>query len=430
MLHCLSVLRLYRALSVKQQICSTVQRLTSTSRTFHTQHQMEHTMQNESVTTKVLKVDRDKFEDKELEPAVELLKKGEIVAFPTETVYGLGANALDDNAVKKIFKAKGRPSDNPLIVHISSMEMLRELVAPEAFPKEGSIASQICKTFWPGPLTILFKKSSRVADSVTAKLETVAVRMPSHPIASKLISLSNLPLAAPSANVSGRPSPTSAHHVLEDMKGRIPCIVDGGACDVGVESTVIDLNSTPPLILRPGGITFEKLQKFVPDIQIYEKKVHGTHLEQAPPTPGLKYTHYSPSARVILFEEPSNVQQLMNDVLNKFKEEISNGKRVAIINTHSTFTYPSDLKVFQAPNGVAEDGVKQDGSTNRDFAIYRLGDEVHPDVIARGLFKALRDLDSLKVDVILMEGISERAEGLAVMNRIRKAASVIVPATS
>jgi L-threonylcarbamoyladenylate synthase len=260
--------------------------------------------------------------------------------------------------------------------------MLKELVHPDHFPKPGDTTSKLTEKFWPGPLTILFKKSDKVAARVTAGLDFVAVRMPSHPVAKKLIEESNLPLAAPSANKSGRPSPTLAIHVLEDLKGRIPIIIDGGPANVGVESTVVDLNRNPPLILRPGGVTFEQLRELVPSIQVYEKSVHGTELEKQPPTPGLKYTHYSPTAKVVLFEEGNNMQER---VAKRIQEEklLSKSCNIAVIQTHKSFHYDKETMGVQ---------------------IYHLGDESSPDVIASGIFKALRDLDNVNANLVLVEG--------------------------
>jgi len=249
------------------------------------------------VTTQIIKIDKDKLESHldDFKYPTQLIHEGQVVAFPTETVYGLGANALDASAVKKIFLTKKRPADNPLIVHVSSEEMLAPLVSeiPDG-------ARVLMKEFWPGPLTILFPTSDRVPPEVTCGQPTVAIRMPVHPIARKLIELSNVPIAAPSANLSGRPSPTSADHVYQDLKDRCACIIDGGECDVGLESTVVDLKRKK--ILRPGGVTLEQLQKFVPGIEVYSQEKDTEGLVSAPPTPGLKYRHYSPQAQVFLIE--------------------------------------------------------------------------------------------------------------------------------
>jgi len=240
-----------------------------------------------------------------LNKAAQLLKNGEVVAIPTETVYGLAGNALDKNVVPKIFKAKNRPSDNPLIVHISSLKMLKQLLPNGEIPER---YIPVINKYWPGPLTIILPKSSKVPDVVTGGQQTMAVRFPKHPIARALISLCGFPLAAPSANSSGKPSPTLASHVYNDLSGKIPLIIDGGACNLGVESTVLDGIRTPPAILRPGSVTFEKL-RVVPgmeNVQVYRRDFVDKKLEQVPTTPGMKYRHYSPDAEVILIESNVN----------------------------------------------------------------------------------------------------------------------------
>lgn len=233
-----------------------------------------------------------------LRRAAELLQQEEVVAIPTETVYGLAANALSASAVRKIFAAKQRPSDNPLIIHISSLDMLRAL-----YPDGSSIPpiyTPILARHWPGPLTILLPRSPLVPEAVTCGQPTMAVRLPSHPVARTLIALCGFPLAAPSANSSGRPSPTLAHHVLEDLKGRLPLIIDGGACSSGLESTVLDALRQPPAILRPGGVTYEQLRQLegLAGLQVYRRDFVDSQLEAAPSTPGMKYRHYSPDAKV------------------------------------------------------------------------------------------------------------------------------------
>jgi len=236
-----------------------------------------------------------------LKKAAKLLEEGEVVAIPTETVYGLAGNALDKNVVPKIFKAKNRPSDNPLIVHISSLKMLKQLLPDGKIPEK---YIPVIHKYWPGPLTIILPKSSKVPDVVTAGQKTMAVRFPKHPIARALISLCGFPLAAPSANSSGKPSPTLASHVYNDLSGKIPLIIDGGACNLGVESTVLDGIRTPPAILRPGSVTYEKLRKVkgMENVQVYRRDFVDKKLEQVPTTPGMKYRHYSPDASVILIE--------------------------------------------------------------------------------------------------------------------------------
>lgn len=289
--------------------------------------------------------------------------------------------------------------------------MLSALVAPGAM--ENAVIDKLCKRFWPGPLTLLLPKSSQVPERVTAGQEMVAVRWPSHPVAQRLIQLSNRPIAAPSANVSGRPSPTTASHVKEDLNGKIPCIIDGGPTNFGVESTVVDVYHSPPLILRPGGITLEQLREVIPSIEVYEKKAHGTELEQKPATPGLKYRHYSPTAKVVLFEEQdgNRLRELVHKrVVSEFERNAET--KIGIIHTHATLTYNFNLHLSK--------------ELQANVVMHYLGDVDHPDVVAQGIFAALRELDSQKVDIIMIEGISEKNEGLAVMNRMRKAASEVV----
>eukprot|EP01126_Amoeba_proteus_P061583 TRINITY_DN8280_c0_g2_i1.p1 TRINITY_DN8280_c0_g2~~TRINITY_DN8280_c0_g2_i1.p1 ORF type:complete len:429 (+),score=76.48 TRINITY_DN8280_c0_g2_i1:120-1289(+) len=366
--------------------------------------------------TKIIKINPktvDSDEDDFRFP-VELLQRGEVVAFPTETVYGLGANALSSSAVSKIFSTKMRPFDNPLIVHVSNREMLRDIVAE--IPKE---AHQLIERFWPGPLTILFPKSPLVPNEYVCSLfsfteilkrvvcgqPTVAIRMPNHPVALKLISLANVPIAAPSANLSGRPSPTTADHVHADLNRRIHCIIDGGPTSVGLESTVLDINRK--LILRPGGITVEQLREYIPSLKVYSAKEDGENLMLSPPTPGLKYRHYSPSTRVLLLEG-IQMDKMRNFIITKFNSLAASSKRLGILHTHPT--------QFQFPESM---------TTSKSCVILTLSDGSAPEV-ARLLFSALREMDTKGVDLIIMEGISEQNEGLAVMNRIRKAASQIL----
>lgn len=236
-----------------------------------------------------------------IDKAVDCLKQGEAIGMPTETVYGLAANALDATAVSKIFAAKNRPQDNPLIVHVSSMDMLKSIMPNNTVPEA---YLPIIRQHWPGPLTIILPTSDKIPSSVTCGHPTVGVRFPSHPVARGLIEACGFPLAAPSANSSGKPSPTLASHVYHDLQGRIPLILDGGSCDIGVESTVLDALRTPPAILRPGGLTYEALKaiKGMENLQVYRKHFVDKELEMAPTTPGMKYRHYSPEAMVILID--------------------------------------------------------------------------------------------------------------------------------
>ncbi|KAJ3303942.1 hypothetical protein HDU76_005279 [Blyttiomyces sp. JEL0837] len=344
------------------------------------------------------------------------------IAFPTETVYGLGANALNPSSVSSIFAAKGRPSDNPLIVHISNLEMLKTLLPPNT--EIPSIYLPLLHKLWPGPLTILLPKGPQVPATVTAGHASVAVRMPQHPIALALISTCGFPIAAPSANTSGRPSPTRAQHVYDDLNGRIPLIIDDGiGCFGGVESTVLDGLSVPPVILRPGGVTVETIRGFkgFENVRVFKKDFVDAAMEAAPVTPGMKYKHYSPSVEVVLFEigesgasGSDHSMMMMNAIAKEGLNMIKNAKtsptntpviKVGLLRTTRT-PIPSEL----APHAIE----------------HFLGDATDPASVARELFNGLRSLESEGVVGILVEGIGEAREGLAVMNRLRKAAGRVV----
>ena len=324
--------------------------------------------------------------------AAAVLKCGGLVAFPTETVYGLGANALDSTAVLSVFSAKGRPADNPLIVHICDQEQLNSLcVVPEG-------GHALMDAFWPGPLTILCEKKSSVPDVVTAGLPTVAVRMPSHPVAQELLRVSGLPVAAPSANSSGRPSPTTAAHVLEDMNTKIPLIIDGGMCDVGVESTVLDLCHGEPVVLRPGGIT----PGMISSVLGREVKVAGSVLrplraDEAALSPGMRYKHYAPHAVVTLVEGPeSRVVPLLRKLYSQQREE---GIRSCVL----CFTeHMKDLE---------------------DCCPHDIGSSEDPSEIAHRLFDVLRKLDEEGMEAVFSEVIPPEGVGLVVMNRLGRAAA-------
>lgn len=237
--------------------------------------------------------------EEDIRKAAEILKNGGLVGMPTETVYGLAANALDGAAVAKIFKAKGRPMDNPLIVHIADFDDIKKFGLVSEIPQKAVLLAQ---NFWAGPLTIIMKKGDAVPDEVSAGLDTVAIRLPSHPVANALIRCSGLPLAAPSANLSGSPSPTTAKHVLDDMNGRIDAVLDGGVCDVGVESTVITLATEKPRLLRPGGITLEQLESVIGEVEVDEAVLNRLEDGKKAASPGMKYKHYAPAANVILLK--------------------------------------------------------------------------------------------------------------------------------
>lgn len=335
-------------------------------------------------------------------PAVDLLKSNQVVAIPTETVYGLAANALSPEACQRIYEAKKRPSDNPLIVHVSSIEMLKQVIEPTLFSdcfvkkiKNEPLVDRlrvVTETFWPGPLTLIVPKHLDIPSIVcgAGQLDTVAVRFPSHPVTLQIITSCGFPLAAPSANLSGRPSPTTALHVFEDLHDRIQLIVDAGACSLGVESTVLDITQPKPTILRPGSITIKQLRTILPDCEMYIPGMDGA-LEERPPTPGLKYRHYSPNAPVILCSTKEMADKFCTQHQDKFIIRLIYGDNV------------HDENVFTL------------AKLRTDYA-----------EIAQNLFAALRDADARRPDFIVAEACDEIDEGAAVMNRLVKAAHAIL----
>lgn len=339
----------------------------------------------EKITDLMTEDDRKKIQE-----AGCILKEGGLVAFPTETVYGLGADALNPEASKKIYAAKGRPSDNPLIVHISNMKALEGITAD--IPQK---ARQMAERFWPGPLTMIFSKNAQVPLETTGGLETVAVRMPNHPIALALIDAGGGYIAAPSANTSGKPSPTLAEHVAQDMNGRIPMILDGGAVGIGIESTIVDFSGDVPMILRPGYITPEMICEVIGEIRM-DPGLATDDPAVHPKAPGMKYKHYAPKADLIL------VNGAQEKVVKKINELVCeaerSGKRAGVIGTDET------CALYQA--GV----VKSIGSRKEE------------DTIARHLYGILREFDDLNVDMIYSESFSTPRIGQAIMNRMLKAA--------
>lgn len=326
-----------------------------------------------------------------MQEAGELIAEGELVAFPTETVYGLGGDALHPEAAKKIYAAKGRPSDNPLIVHIADYADL-ERVAREVPPQ----AKLLADAFWPGPLTMVVWKGDNVPYATTGGMDTVAVRMPNHPVALDLIRRSGRLIAAPSANTSGRPSPTEASHVAEDLSGRIAMILDGGPVGIGIESTIIDLTEETPMILRPGYITPKMLSAVLGEEVIIDPGIIAADDTTKPKAPGMKYKHYAPKADMIIVDgEKDAVIAKINALSMEAKQE---GKKVAVIATEETKDrYDADV-------------------------VLCMGKRDDEDSIAQHMYKILRDCDELKVQAIYSESFKTPRIGQAIMNRMLKAA--------
>jgi len=340
-----------------------------------------------------VKVNSDKPQTDRIRVAAKIINKGGLVAFPTETVYGLGADALSPDAVTRIFKAKERPPDNPIIVHIADKKDVYMLAhdVPDT-------AGKLMTEFWPGPLTLILKRSSLVPDVTVAGLNTIGIRMPSNKVALALIRESSTPIAAPSANRAGKPSPTTAQHVIDDLAGRIDVVLDGGPTRVGVESTVIDITTKVPQILRPGGTSLEQLKETLGRVGLHPavgamKRIKGGKVR----APGIKHRHYAPEAEMIL------VEGQRGSIVKRVKEltalSMADGKKVGILATDETVSnYDADV-------------------------LKSLGSRSNVDAIARNLFRLLREFDKEKVDIILAEGISSKGLGLAVMNRLRRAAN-------
>ena len=340
--------------------------------------------------TKVDIIKDIKKDIKFIEEAARVIKSGGIVAFPTETVYGLGANALEEEAVKKIFIAKGRPQDNPLIVHVCSKD-ISNLV--KKVPK---VAQELINKFWPGPLTIILEKKDIIPNMTSADLDTIGIRMPNSEIALKLIELSDRPIAAPSANISGRPSPTEVERCIDDLDGRVDYIIGGESSDIGVESTIIDCTVNPPLILRPGGITLEMLREIDSNIDIDKALKSKPSADLKPKAPGMKYRHYAPKAHLkIIRGKNEKTIEIIREMLENYIEKNS---EVAVLTTDE------NLNRFDKGN------------------IISLGSEKDLNQIAKNLFEALRKCDDLGVQYILCQGFEEKGVGVAIMNRLSKAA--------
>lgn len=345
--------------------------------------------------TVIKKIDANKVNSEELAEAGRIIREGGLVAFPTETVYGLGGNALDSKASGKIYSAKGRPSDNPLIVHVADFSEIDDIA--ESISEKAEI---LMKKFWPGPMTLVFKKTDKVPYETTGGLDTVAVRMPDNRAALELIRAAGVPIAAPSANTSGRPSPTKAEHVAEDMDGKIDMIIDGGQVGIGIESTIVDMSSDRPVILRPGYITKEMVENEIGEVDV-DKVVSARTVEEisggyVPKAPGMKYKHYAPRAELTMFE--GSEQAVSDEINRRIDHDIKNGKKSGIICTDETAdNYKSGL-------------------------VMSVGKRADEQTIAHNLYSVLRDFDKTDVDYIYSETFYDTGLGQAIMNRLIKAA--------
>ncbi len=325
-----------------------------------------------------------------LKQAAAIVRNGGLVGFPTETVYGLGANALDEDAVRSVFAAKGRPGDNPLIVHVSAMGEIPPLIRGE-MPE---MAKKLAAAYWPGPLTMIMPRSERIPDAVTAGMDTVGIRMPSNETARALIREAGCPIAAPSANRSGRPSPTTARHVLDDMDGRIPMILDGGACEVGLESTVLDVTGEVARVLRPGGVTPEMIAAVVGSVEVDGAVMRPLAQGEKPRSPGMKYRHYAPEGDLTIVQgEESAVASAICEMYD---------------------AYEKGAAILALPGHEKRYGVRR---------VYPLGSTGTVEGVAAGLFAALRLLDDEGVEHIFSEAVPADGLGLAVMNRLGRAAA-------
>lgn len=339
--------------------------------------------------TITLHLDPNHFDSNELKQAAQFIRENKTVIFPTETVYGLGANALSDEAVSKIFEAKGRPQDNPLIVHVSSIEMLESLILNPLDDK----SKKLINAYWPGALTLVLKHSDKVPNSVCANLDTVGIRMPDHPIALKLIELAGVPIAAPSANLSGKPSPTEAEHVLSDMMHRVDLIITASKSRIGLESTVLDMSTEIPTLLRPGGVTVSQIESIIGPIKI-DDAIHKT--VEKPKSPGMKYTHYAPNAPLTIYK--GTRENMILAIQKEVNQSNLNGLKCAVITCDENYNqYLDTLRIS-------------------------LGSIKKPDELASNLFESLRECDKNNVDIIFAEAFDESDIGLALMNRLKKAA--------
>lgn len=341
------------------------------------------------MNTKIVSIEPSEIDEEKIKQAARILKEGGLAAFPTETVYGLGADALNALAADKIYKAKGRPSDNPLIVHIG------DISAVDAIARDISeSARKLMEKFWPGPLTLILKKEDIVPLKTTGGLDTVAVRMPSHPVALALIRESGLYIAAPSANTSGKPSPTTGKHVADDLEGRIDMIIDAGAVGVGLESTIVDVTTSEPVILRPGYVTKEMLEQVIGEVR--EDKAF-TDADSRPKAPGMKYRHYAPKAELVIVD--GQIDLVIKEINRIAGEKINKGIKVGIIATQESLPFYKYGKVIS------------------------VGSRKNEDTIAHNLYSVLREFDETDVELIYCESFSNKNLGQAISNRLTKAAS-------
>ncbi|MCQ5141879.1 L-threonylcarbamoyladenylate synthase [Enterocloster bolteae] len=379
-------------------------------------------------TKRIIIEDRNHIKDKELKEAAGILRSGGLVAFPTETVYGLGGNALDEDAARKIYAAKGRPSDNPLIAHVSCVEEVAPLV--KEIPEAGR---KLMEAFWPGPLTMIFPKSEKVPYGTTGGLDTVAIRMPDDPVANRLIALAGVPVAAPSANTSGRPSPTTADHVWQDMNGRIDMIIDGGPVGIGVESTIVDVSSAVPAVLRPGAITMEMLEEVLGEVSVDPAILGPLSADVRPKAPGMKYKHYAPKADLTLVEPGTGTER------ESGAEQVTGAEQKTGADWNTGAAPETGLdetqlqamirKVRELSREKIEAGYKvgvictdESRGCYTDGEVRSIGARKSQASVAHNLYALLREFDDLGVDYIFSESFPKDHLGQAIMNRLSKAA--------
>ncbi len=391
-------------------------------------------------TKRIIIEDRNHIKDEELKEAARILRSGGLVAFPTETVYGLGGNALDEDAARKIYAAKGRPSDNPLIAHVSCVEEVEPLV--KEIPEAGR---KLMEAFWPGPLTMIFPKSEKVPYGTTGGLDTVAIRMPDDPVANRLIALAGVPVAAPSANTSGRPSPTTADHVWQDMNGRIDMIIDGGPVGIGVESTIVDVSSAVPAVLRPGAITMEMLEEVLGEVSVDPAILGPLSADVRPKAPGMKYKHYAPKADLTLVEPGTGADRESGaEQVTGAEQKTGAGQKTgaeqktgADRNTGADPETGLDeaqlqamiRKVRELSREKIEAGYKvgvictdESRDCYTDGEVRSIGARKSQASVAHNLYALLREFDDLGVDYIFSESFPKDHLGQAIMNRLSKAA--------